>query len=285
MHGRLDGAMPTALEGLEQRRATARRLQEIDELLRSDPDGGTTALPVAAARSACSFGSGRAPTRTAIYWLSKSSSAPGPGAYAASKADSLVKPHRGGGGALGLRSTVCCRFQPCECKQKQRCEVEETASSETEELRQDSKQPRRLSPSLVAYPRPARTEPDFQTRELRRRVTEVQAAKQRWRARGLSTTPNYRWMERRAGAGGALQMDRSTSRDGSGNAAAQVRLRMRLIADRPVRKGEAEAARIATSTASATAEAKAAVDMKRLPGRDRVRCRRKNQRVVTAFGS
>ncbi|GMF33893.1 unnamed protein product [Phytophthora lilii] len=288
---RLDGVLPTALEALQQRRDSTRKLQEIDELLRDDADEVPVAAASSAAKSGCSFGSGRTGTKSARYWRSMSASAPGPGAYAVSNADSLIKPNAGGGGALGLRSSVCCRFQPCECK-KPRHEQEEAVVSESDINRQDTKQPRRPSPSLVAYSRPASSEPDFESLEQQRRIAAVQAAKQRWKHLGSQTTPNYRWTERRNGAGGALSMSRSTSRDGTGNSAAKARLRKLLSADKKSHKCEAEDLRLA-KTAKTAASAAAfhvrtipgpAVDMKRLLGRDAVRCKRKNQRVVMAFG-
>ncbi|KAF1774282.1 hypothetical protein GQ600_23013 [Phytophthora cactorum] len=73
---------------------------------------------------------------------------PGPGAYAVSKADRIVKVNAGGGGVLGLRSGACCRFQPCECKKPQ--EQVEIPAGDLDGMRQDTKQPRRASPSLVA---------------------------------------------------------------------------------------------------------------------------------------
>ncbi|KAG7388618.1 hypothetical protein PHYPSEUDO_012109 [Phytophthora pseudosyringae] len=285
---RLDGVLPTALEGLQQRRQTTKSLQEIDKLLRDDPtDELLAAFPTTSTRG-CSFGSGREPKKNPRYWLSKSSSAPGPGAYAVSKADRIVKPSAGGGGALGLRSGACCRFQPCECKKKPRDEQAETPVRGFDGKRQDTKQPRRPSPSLVVYPRPSATEPDFQTREQRRRVAAVQAAKQRWEHAGLSTTPNYRWTERRVGAGGALPLDKSTRRDGAGSSTAKARLRKLQLANRTAQKCEAEHARAATAT-TAPVNSKAIsgpfVAMAKLSGRDAVCCRRKQQRIVTAFGA
>ncbi|KAG6592536.1 uncharacterized protein IUM83_12452 [Phytophthora cinnamomi] len=233
---RLDGVQPTALEGLQQRREAARSLQQIDALLRDEPDEfqPTSTPPPPKATRGCSFGSGRHPAKNARYWLAKSSSGPGPGAYVVSKADSLIKPNAGGGGALGLRSGACCRFQPCECR-KPREEVAEELASAADGARQDTKQPRRSSPPLVAYPRPPTMEPDFQTLEQQRRVAEVQVAKLRWKNRGVNTAPNYRWTERRA-AGGALSMSKSTGRDGTGSSAVKARLRKLYIADRKAQR-------------------------------------------------
>ncbi|EGZ23486.1 hypothetical protein PHYSODRAFT_455958, partial [Phytophthora sojae] len=148
----LDGVLPTALESLQQRRETTRNLQQIDELLRDEPDAfppATASAPSKATRGR-SFGSGRHPTKNPRYWLAKSCSGPGPGAYIVSRADSLVKPNAGGGGALGLRSGVCCRFQPCECRKPRDEAIEAPASDDLDEKRQDTKQPRRSSPPLVA---------------------------------------------------------------------------------------------------------------------------------------
>ncbi|KAF1778546.1 hypothetical protein GQ600_26217 [Phytophthora cactorum] len=243
---RMDGVLPTALEGLKQRRETSKRLQEIDKLLRDDQDE-FLAETVTAAKTTrgCSFGSGRNPKKNARYWLHNKSFVPGPGAYAVSKADRIVKVNAGGGGVLGLRSGACCRFQPCECKKPQ--EQVEIPAGDLDGMRQDTKQPRRASPSLVAYSRPASdTEPlDFQTREQQRRVATVQAAKQRWTHVGMNMTPNYRWTERRMGTGGALPMGKSTSREGAGSSATKARLRKLLVADRAAKKCEAGNARAA----------------------------------------
>ncbi|KAE9087386.1 hypothetical protein PF010_g19743 [Phytophthora fragariae] len=278
---RLDGVLPTALEGLQQRRETARNLQQIDALLRDEPDEVLSASTLSEAPRGCSFGSGRHPTKSSRYWLAKSSSGPGPGAYVASKADSLTKPNAGGGGALGLRSGVCCRFQPCECTKPRNEAVEAPAS----ELRQDTEQPRRSSPPLVAYRPPPTSQPDFQTLEQQRRVAEVQAAKLRWKNLGMVTTPNYRWTERRPAAGGALSMNRSTSRDGTGKSAVKAQLRKLYIADRKAQKCQAEGGRAAAAVASGSqvAPGPCVVDMMKLPGRDSVRCKRKGQQIVTAF--
>ncbi|KAG6944889.1 hypothetical protein JG688_00016859, partial [Phytophthora aleatoria] len=160
---RMDGVLPTALEGLKQRRETSKRLQEIDKLLRDDQDEflAETVTAVKATRG-CSFGSGRNPKKNARYWLHNKSFVPGPGAYAVSKADRIVK--------------------PCECKKPQ--EQVEIPAGDLDGMRQDTKQPRRASPSLVAYSRPASdTEPlDFQTREQQRRV----AASAEWEQEGRS---------------------------------------------------------------------------------------------------
>ncbi|KAF1774278.1 hypothetical protein GQ600_21362 [Phytophthora cactorum] len=151
---RMDGVLPTALEGLKQRRETSKRLQEIDKLLRDDQDE-FLAETVTAAKTTrgCSFGSGRNPKKNARYWLHN-------------KSFSLDLE------LLGLRSGACCRFQPCECKKPQ--EQVEIPAGDLDGMRQDTKQPRRASPSLVAYSRPASdTEPlDFQTREQQRRVAQ-----------------------------------------------------------------------------------------------------------------
>ncbi|KAL4106732.1 hypothetical protein PRIC1_004778 [Phytophthora ramorum] len=284
---RLDGVLPTALEGLQQRRETIKNLREIDKLLRDDLDESLATTSRPSSTRGCSFGSARNPARNPRYWLAKSSSAPGPGAYVASKADGLIKPKVGGGGALGLRSGVCCRFQPCECK-KSKFEAVEALASESDAKYQDTKQPRRASPQFVAYARPSSTEPDFQTREQQRRVAAVQAAKQRWTHLGLNTAPNHRWTERRVGAGGVLPMGKSTSRDGAGNSAAKARLRQLFVADRKAQKCATGALRAVKATAVASINSKGtsgpAVNMMKLPGRDSVRCQRKNQRVVTAFG-
>ncbi|KAL3673133.1 hypothetical protein V7S43_002428 [Phytophthora oleae] len=218
---------------------------EIDQLLRDDQDEILALSPSAPAKmtARCSFGSGRNRPRNPRYWVNKASSVPGPGAYAVAKADGIVKPSAGGGGALGLRSGVC-RFQPCECK-KPREEPEETTAGSFEGMRQDTKQPRRSSPPLVAYSRPADTETNFETREQRRRVAAVQAAKQRWTRVGVNTKPNYRWTERRVGAGGALPMGKNTSRDGVGHSAAKAKLRKLFIATRKTQKCEAECIRAA----------------------------------------
>ncbi|KAL4134327.1 hypothetical protein PRIC2_004635 [Phytophthora ramorum] len=103
---RLDGVLPTALEGLQQRRETIKNLREIDKLLRDDLDESLATTSRPSSTRGCSFGSARNPARNPRYWLAKSSSAPGPGAYVASKADGLIKPKVGGGGALGLRSGI-----------------------------------------------------------------------------------------------------------------------------------------------------------------------------------
>ncbi|KAG3029243.1 hypothetical protein PC128_g3191 [Phytophthora cactorum] len=243
---RMDGVLPTTLEGLKQRRETSKRLQEIDKLLRDDQDEflAETVTAVKTTRG-CSFGSGRNPKKNARYWLHNKSFIPGPGAYAVSKADRIVKVNAGGGGVLGLRSGACCRFQPCECKKPQ--EQVEIPAGDLDGMRQDTKQPRRASPSLVAYSRPASdTEPlDFQTREQQRRVAAVQAAEQRWTHVGMNMTPNYRWTERRMGTGGALPMGKSTSREGAGSSATKARLRKLLVADRAAKKCEAGNARAA----------------------------------------
>ncbi|KAE9164781.1 hypothetical protein PF005_g29880, partial [Phytophthora fragariae] len=211
---------------------TARNLQQIDALLRDEPDEVLSASTLSEAPRGCSFGSGRQPTKSSRYWLAKPSSGPGPGAYVVSKAHSLTKPNAGGGGALGLRSGVCCRFQACTCRKPREERMEAPAS----ELRQDTKQPRRSSPPLVAYRPPPTSQPDFQTLEQQRRVSEVQAAKLRWKNRGMDTTPNYRWTERRSAAGGALSMSRSASRDGTGKSAVRAQLRKLYIADRKAQK-------------------------------------------------
>ncbi|OWZ24845.1 hypothetical protein PHMEG_00026 [Phytophthora megakarya] len=277
----LDGVLPTALEGLHQRRETLKSLQEIDKLLRDELE---TTPPSATTRGS-GFGSGRHPPKNPRYWL-KEPIVPGPAAYVVSKADRLVKPNVAGSGACGLRSGVCCRFQPCECKNQRDERVEMPLKDATEKL-QDTKQARRSSPALVAYSRRSATEPDFQTREQQRRVAAVQAAKQQWKLLGLNTMPNYCWTERRAGAGGALPMSRSTSRDGTGHSTTKARLQKLLIADRKARKCEIDASRYANST-EATVELRTVSDslvaMAKLPGRDTVCCRRKNQRIVTAFG-
>ncbi|KAG6944872.1 hypothetical protein JG687_00017600 [Phytophthora cactorum] len=160
---RMDGVLPTTLEGLKQRRETSKRLQEIDKLLRDDQDEflAETVTAVKTTRG-CSFGSGRNPKKNARYWLHNKSFIPGPGAYAVSKADRIVK--------------------PCECKKPQ--EQVEIPAGDLDGMRQDTKQPRRASPSLVAYSRPASdTEPlDFQTREQQRRV----AASAEWEQEGRS---------------------------------------------------------------------------------------------------
>ncbi|EEY68507.1 uncharacterized protein PITG_04979 [Phytophthora infestans T30-4] len=146
---RLDGVLPTALEGLQQRRETGRRLREIDSLLRDDQDDSIArTVAVAKTTGGCSFGSGRNAKKNARYWLSKGFSGPGPGAYAVSKADRIVKANAGGGGALGLRSGSCCRFQPCECKKPR--EQTEIAAEHFDGKRQDTTQPRRSIPPLVA---------------------------------------------------------------------------------------------------------------------------------------
>ncbi|KAL4174684.1 hypothetical protein KRP22_006619 [Phytophthora ramorum] len=91
---RLDGVLPTALEGLQQRRETIKNLREIDKLLRDDLDESLATTSRPSSTRGCSFGSARNPARNPRYWLAKSSSAPGPGAYVASKADGLIKPKR-----------------------------------------------------------------------------------------------------------------------------------------------------------------------------------------------
>ncbi|ETK79017.1 hypothetical protein F441_15361 [Phytophthora nicotianae CJ01A1] len=286
----LDGVLPTALEGLQQRREASKRLQEIDKLLRDEQDDIIAgAVAVAKTTRGCSFGSGRNPKKNARYWLNKTSSVPGPGAYAVSNADRIVKTAVGGAGALGLRSGACCRFQPCECKKPG--EQADKSVEDYDGRRQDTKQPRRSSPPFVAYPRPD-TEPlAFQTRELKRRVAAVQAAKQRWKHVGMSMTPNYRWTERRTGAGGALPMGKSTSRDGTGSSATKARLRKVLFADRTAKKCEVENARAAKAVETGVSinstgrvSSSPAIDMKKFLGRDTVSCKRKHQRVVTAFG-
>ncbi|KAH7485475.1 uncharacterized protein KRP23_4525 [Phytophthora ramorum] len=92
---RLDGVLPTALEGLQQRRETIKNLREIDKLLRDDLDESLATTSRPSSTRGCSFGSARNPARNPRYWLAKSSSAPGPGAYVASKADGLIKPKVG----------------------------------------------------------------------------------------------------------------------------------------------------------------------------------------------
>ncbi|KAG1687380.1 hypothetical protein DVH05_005252 [Phytophthora capsici] len=225
----LDGVCPTALEALQQRREASNKLKEIDKLLRDDDEVSAPALPKTTVR--CSFGSGRYRPKNPRYWLNKGSSVPGPGSYAVAKADCIVKPSTGGGGALGPRSGVCCRFQPCECK-KPAEDSTETPTDRFDGRRQDTKQPRRSSPPLVAYSRSIDTDTNFETREQQRRVAAVQLAKQRWTRVGINTKPNYRWTERRVGTGGALSMGKSTSRDGTGHSAAKAKLRKLFIASR-----------------------------------------------------
>ncbi|KAK1933603.1 hypothetical protein P3T76_011817 [Phytophthora citrophthora] len=163
MRLRLDGVRPTALKGLQQRREASISLKEIDKLLQDDQDEVSAPVPVKTAR--CSFGSGRNRPKNPRYWLNTGSAVPGPGAYAVAKADCVVKPNVGGSGALGLRSGVCCRFQPCECKKPQE-ELAETTAGSFKGIRQDTKQPRRSSPPLVAYSRSTGTDTSFKTRDV-----------------------------------------------------------------------------------------------------------------------
>ncbi|RLN94102.1 hypothetical protein BBJ28_00020239 [Nothophytophthora sp. Chile5] len=301
---RLDGVLPTALELVALRREALQRLHAIDQLLVDDfeaPDEANIVTSSAKTRKTCpkpqvqdssrafrtrglSFGSGRAPSKPSHYWVQRVSMSPGPGSYAVSTADALTKPRLGGGGGLGPRSGVCCRFQPCDCKISSN-EVVATAmesfNTEDSGLRQETTQARRSSPPLVAYPRVPTKSDDFQILEQQKRVAAVQQAKQRWKLSGFNTTPHYCWTERRVGQGGVVSMNRSSSRDGK--SAAKTRLRKLQIAHRQTQQGEAGARRATTAAATAKESSGSSVDMRRLAGRDAVRCKRKGQRVVTCF--
>lgn len=279
---RLDGVLPTAMESARQRREAAKRLSEIDRLLRDECDD-MGPLQGAGARSSrkCSFGSGRLPKAHSQCWLNRSSTTPGPGAYEVSAADGLIKPTLGGGGALGLRSSVCCRLQPCRCNNPP--QEMEISMHDTSVTKQDTKQSRRSSPSLVPYPQAASTEVDYETREQQKRVAAIQAEKQRWKRRGLETTPNYRWTERRCGAGGATAMSKGKTRDGVGVSSADARVRKLLLAGRKSQSCGARNSR-ATDLTTEGDRGNGIVKMSKASGRDTVRCKRKGQRVLTRFG-
>lgn len=279
MTQRLETTPSTAFERLQQRRESKKQLQEIDKLL----DDGLDALPAKASTAAetprgYSFGSGRSPSKNRRYWLSKGSSTPGPGTYVVSKADNIIRANNGAGGALGPRRGGCCRFQPCECKK-----AREEADRRVEKLhgkRQESQQLRRSSPSQVRHLKPAQRV-DFHTRERQQRVAAVQAAKQHWKRVGQNTTPNYRWTERRVATGGALSMENSTDRDGMGSSAVKARVRKLLIVDH--KRSKCHLQTVATDASKRLKQSSSLVDMKKLSGRDSVRCKRKHERVVTAF--
>ncbi|RLN71994.1 hypothetical protein BBJ28_00000987 [Nothophytophthora sp. Chile5] len=279
------------------RREALQRLHAIDQLLVDDFEAPDES---AKTRKACpkaqvpdgfrprglSFGSGRAPSKPSHYWVQRASKSPGPGSYAVSAADALTKPSLGGGGGLGPRSGVCCRFQPCDCKTSSNeaaATAMESFSREDGGPRQETTQARRANPPLVAYPRAPTKADDLQILEQQKRVAAVQQAKQRWRYAGFNTTPLYCWTERRVGQGGAVNMSRSSSRDGK--SAAKTRLRKLQVAHRQTQQCEAEARRATTAAATVKESSGSSVDMRRLAGRDAVRCKRKGQRVVTCFSA
>ncbi|KAL8010299.1 hypothetical protein Plhal710r2_c064g0173591 [Plasmopara halstedii] len=229
----LDKTIPMALEGLQQRRETKKRLQEIDNLLNDDLDELPARATVNRTTQAHSFGSGRSPRKNRHYWVSKGLSTPGPGTYAVTNADSIVKTNGGTGGALGPRCGGCCRFQPCECK-KSRKEAK-TQVNDSGGKPHVCKEPRHSYPSVVVKVKTTKSA-NFRSEEQQRRVAAVQAAKERWKRVGQNMTPNYCWTERRVATGGALSMEKSTSRDGYGNNTTRARLQKLLIADRKKNK-------------------------------------------------